>query len=123
VPIIFLIVGGGWLEIYASTLADIQQKQQQLDNGIVMCGDQQMHSGQTCEKYWQYGTPTSSLPGIDEGGNSYDAQLAENQLDLDKEKSSLGTNLSIGLLFTALGLLSLYGVIRIRQQHERAKAS
>ena len=110
--IIFLVVGIISFANYASTQADIQQKQQQLDNGVVTCGGQQMQSGDTCEKYWSVGTSTANNPGLDEGGNSYDSQQTENQQAIDKEKSSSSTGLWVGLLFVGLGLLSFFVFMR-----------
>lgn len=118
--IIFLLVGIISFGAYASQQANIQQKQQQLDNGIVMCGDQQMQPSNTCEKYWSYdSTPSANNPGLDEGGNSYDAQRAENQQAIDKEKSSNGSGIWVGLLFTALGLLSFYAFIHQKRKQNQ----
>ncbi|SRR5579884_983385 len=117
--ILFLLIGVGSLISYSSTQADIQQKQQQLNNGVVTCGGQQMQSGDTCEKYWSVGTSTANNPGLDEGGNSYDAQQAENQQAIDKEKSSSSSGLWMGLLFTGLGLLAFFAFIhQMRKQNQ-----
>lgn len=92
---------------YLQTQSNIQSQQQRLQEGIVMCGDQQMQPSDTCNEHWTMGSFSSSNPGLDEGSRSYDEQRQVNQQAIDSESKSANNQLLEMLFIGVFGLLGL----------------
>ncbi|HZR40011.1 MAG TPA: hypothetical protein VFB12_07855 [Ktedonobacteraceae bacterium] len=111
----FLIIGGlvllalavFQLTQYVHAQSEIQSQQQYLQEGIVMCGNQQMQPSERCNEHWTLGSFSSSNPGLDEGNRSYDAQRLVNQQAIDNASQSANNQLLEILGFGIFGFLCL----------------
>jgi len=111
----FMIIGGIALLVlavfqltqYLQTQSNIQSQQQRLQEGIVMCGNQQMQPSDRCDEHWTLGSFSSSNPGLDEGSRSYDDQRLINQQAINNVGKSANNQLFGMLVVGGLGLACL----------------
>lgn len=105
--IALLVLAVFQLTQYLQTQSNIQSQQQRLQEGIVMCGDQQMQPSDRCDERWTLGSFSASNHGLDEGSSGYDEQRLLNQQAIDNASKSANNQLLEMLVVGGFGFLCL----------------
>jgi hypothetical protein len=105
---------------YIKTLQDIQVKSQHIQQGIVMCGDQQMQPKDFCVEEIN---GSNAIMALDPSsvGNTYEKQRQVNRQDVQNEEQNNRQNLFTGLIeiLVAIVLIILF-LFQIRKKSQSA---